>query len=339
MIYIVLFLILFLVTIFICILYKKNKDNFIAPINFITDIPLRRDKLNPVLNTPLVSLKSNLIIHPTIDVLSFFSYSFNKILSPVNQGESCGSCWAIVVTSIISDRIIAKYNGSKKIRLSTQQLLDCYNFPNGCDGENPEDVFKWLIDNKIIMTTEKNLPYQQMYSNIISEKCKKYNEGIMLEPNSLYKIVEYIDNKNFDKKILEKNVENMKKEIILNGPFFATIAVYNDLLTFTENEPYFQTSNNFVGGHAIEIIGYCNPGIDKRKGYIEGYWIVKNSWGKDWPKNPIYPGFFTIKMGRNECGIESRCGSVNPIKDKKITNISNVAITNFDIFKETFLEN
>jgi C1A family cysteine protease len=332
MIYSIILIIIFILILFI--IFFNYKEKYIAPISFISDIPLRKNTINPILNTPLNPLKSNLIIHPDTDILPFFSYSFNKILSPVNQGETCGSCWAIITTNIISDRIIAKYNKSLSIRLSTQQLLDCYNYPNGCDGANPEDVFKWLIDNKFIMTTEQNIPYQQMYSDVIQEKCKKYNDGILLEPNSLYSITEY----NINKNTLKQNIQNMKKDLILNGPFFATIAVYNDLLDFVENEPYYKTSNRFVGGHAIEIIGYCNPGLDKRKGYINGYWIAKNSWGTNWPKNPIYPGFFTIKMGTNECGIESRCGAVNPLPDKKIKDISNVAITNFDIFKETFLK-
>jgi hypothetical protein len=347
MIYFVLFISLILFFFIFFIFYIFNTDKFIAHTNLNSYIPLDDENINPVLNTPLIPLKSNILMHPSNNNISkFFCYDFNKLLSPVDQGNDCGSAWAIIVITIISDRIIIKYDSENteelqhkfriNNRLSTQQLLNCYNYPNGCSGENPEDVFKWLIDNKVILTSENILPYKQFYSNTITEKCKKYSSGIMLENNTLYKIVEYIED-NKDTNILQKNIENMKQELNINGPFFATIDVYSDLIEFIENEPYYKKSNDFVGGHAVEIVGYCDPGIDKRKGYINGYWIVKNSWGIDWPIKPIYPGYFTIRMGKNECGVESRCGAVNPIKDKTIKNMKNIAFFDFNIYSNKFL--
>ena len=36
-------------------------------------------------------------------------------------------------------------------------------------------------------------------------------------------------------------------------------------------------------------------------GYGPSYWLVKNSWGKNWGEN----GFIKIKRGSNTCGIEN----------------------------------
>merc|ERR1712192_125576 len=54
--------------------------------------------------------------------------------------------------------------------------------------------------------------------------------------------------------------------------------------------------------HAILVVGY-------NKTAPEPYWIVKNSWGKNWGQD----GYIHMKMGENNCGLASR--PVYPILD------------------------
>ncbi|OTF71010.1 hypothetical protein BLA29_010020, partial [Euroglyphus maynei] len=56
--------------------------------------------------------------------------------------------------------------------------------------------------------------------------------------------------------------------------------------------------------HAVLVVGY---GIDKKSG--EKYWIVKNSWGKQWGMD----GYFLMRRGTDECGIESLAMAATPI--------------------------
>ena len=57
---------------------------------------------------------------------------------------------------------------------------------------------------------------------------------------------------------------------------------------------YEHKSGSMLGGHAIKLLGWgTENGVD--------YWLVANSWNPDWGDN----GFFKIRRGTDECGIES----------------------------------
>lgn len=59
-----------------------------------------------------------------------------------------------------------------------------------------------------------------------------------------------------------------------------------------------------MGGHAVKIIGWGKE--TKDDGVETEFWIVQNSWGKDWGED----GYFRIAFG--ECGIDSFATSIEP---------------------------
>tara|TARA_B110001452_G_scaffold50504_1_gene38596 strand:- start:2206 stop:2490 length:285 start_codon:yes stop_codon:yes gene_type:complete len=72
--------------------------------------------------------------------------------------------------------------------------------------------------------------------------------------------------------------------------------VFADFMTY-RNGTYFRTKSaqGPRGGHAVKLVGW---GVD-----VQGvdYWIVANSWSPLWGMD----GFFHIRRGTNECGIET----------------------------------
>ena len=65
-------------------------------------------------------------------------------------------------------------------------------------------------------------------------------------------------------------------------------------LMFKFSGVYEHKSGSMLGGHAIKLLGWgTENGVD--------YWLVANSWNPDWGDN----GFFKIRRGTDECGIES----------------------------------
>ena len=92
---------------------------------------------------------------------------------------------------------------------------------------------------------------------------------------------------------ISNNVGQTEQEIMSNGPVEASFDVYEDFLTYRSGV-YRHVSGDYVGGHAIKILGW---GVDKTN---TPYWICANSWNKYWGNN----GYFLILRGHDECGIE-----------------------------------
>lgn len=310
---------------------EKMDKNFLKFTNLQYKFRRKNSFSRPV-NTPLIPPISSYLqveLEPK-NIPSFFVYKQNK-LSPVRDQGSCGSCWAFTVTSVLSDRLTSFTGGDFNKNLSSQQLLQCYDFPNGCKGENPEDVFIWLSKNKFKLTLTENIPYINKNNIEIDGHCKNVHEGIMVKNDSVRSLVKYIEENNYNSEILKQNVMNMKKELIKYGPFFGTIKAYKDLFTHKGNKVYIPKNKTPIGGHAVEIVGFCDQGIDKRSGFETGYWIVKNCWGKNWPKLPLIPGYFCIQMGTNCCGIESRCVVADAdVSDKIRKNKDDITIKNIN---------
>jgi cathepsin B len=262
---------------------------------------------------PLTPFKAPLIKLPKLKVMPKYLLWNPKYLVSVGNQQSCGACWAFAAADVLADRAMIQTGAIFDTNLSVEQLLSCFD-PKGCDGGSPEDAVEWMVENNIVLKSNQAFPFTSG-KGTVSTTCpnKIPGIGVKVKKGSIKSLVTFIKEDKFSTSILKDNITAMKTELVTGGPFYCAMTVYDDFFSFTGNRVYTRSKgSSIVGGHAIEIIGYSDEGQDPRKGFTKAHWICRNSWSQQWPTHSALPGYFAIEMGKNMCGIESRCGLATP---------------------------
>ena len=225
-------------------------------------------------------------------------------LKEIRDQANCGSCWAFGAVEAISDRICIYSNQTDQRRISAQNLITCCTTCGyGCDGGYPAEAWGYWRGY--------GLPTGGLYGD--KNTCQPY----FLPPcdhhvtGSYGPCPETVDTPDCKKDCKDGNdvdyksdlikaksaysvfgEENIRQEIYESGPVEASFDVYEDFLTF-KSGIYHHVAGNYVGGHAIKILGWGVENSVK-------YWLCANSWNNEWGDN----GFFKILRGNNECNIE-----------------------------------
>ena len=254
---------------------------------------------------------------------SYLKYDENKLTEPEDQGV-CASCWSIATTGMLADRISIYTNGAIKERLSNQEMISCWDGHQGegCSvGGIPELAYRFLITQGISL--EKDFPYEQQFTKKIA-KCDKAKIGgrrVFAQRGSAVSLC--IDPYQFDEgsekynNTIRANIENMKRELFLHSIIVGTMMVYEGAYDYDGLSVYTgpKKGEKFIGGHALEILGFCEENVNgDEPGFSGAYWVCKQSWGKEYPaKTPASKGYIYIKMGTNCVGIESRASACLPV--------------------------
>lgn len=201
-----------------------------------------------------------------------------------NQGD-CGSCWAFGASEALSDRFAVVSSNRINVVLSAQQLVDCNTVNDGCNGGWPLKAWQYM--------SEVGLLTVQCYGEYTAKTgtCR-FNGSSITQCPSGYGTPRFYKAENAYS--VKQSVEAIQTEIMTKGPVEADFTVYEDFFSYRSGV-YIHTSGQPVGGHAIKMLGWgrSSEGVD--------YWICANSWGTNWGMD----GFFYIRRGTNECGIES----------------------------------
>lgn len=224
----------------------------------------------------------------------------------IRDQQQCGSCWAFAASEVLSDRFCISSKGKVNVVLSPQDMVSCDSKDFGCQGGYLDKSWDYLVSTGIV--SDDCFPYTAGQGE--SGKCL-LDEGKCIDGSKIkkYKAKNY---KTYN------SVEEIKKDIMKHGPIETGFMVYQDFMSYRSGI-YKKTSDVFLGGHAVKVIGW---GLEKETN--THYWIVANSWGLRWGED----GFFRIEIG-NCCNFESSMIAGSPKLDK-----TQNAGTNFNMLIE-----
>ena len=168
------------------------------------------------------------------------------------------------------------------VPLSEQMLVDCDTYDSACNGGLMEYAFTWLKENGGIMK-QADYTYKGYKSTCRSNPSKYVDMKITgyTKLGSSYSTWSPVD-------------EGQIKEFLYEtGPL--AVAMNADPLSSYTGGIFDKSSSQCPSSginHAVTMVGYGTAsGKD--------YWIVRNSWGKNWGGS----GYFRIVRGTGCCGI------------------------------------
>jgi len=206
-------------------------------------------------------------------------------MKEIRNQKHCGSCWAFGAVEAMSDRQCVHKNEIR--RFSAEDMNSCAKSGSSscgsCQGGYPACAWQYWVQ-----------------TGVVSEDCYYYtagNDSSMRTPVCKYKCTGKPLDWNTDKRKGARTYtvvgeQNMMTELAKNGPMEVAFSVYADFYSY-HSGVYYHKSGGYEGGHAVKLLGYGEQNGMK-------YWLCANSWATTWGDG----GFFKIRRGNNECGIE-----------------------------------
>lgn len=233
-------------------------------------------------------------------------------LTQIRDQGTCGSCWAFGAAEAFSDRACIQSNGNINVAYSTQDILSCCRTCGmGCNGGYLGASWKYFVNNGICTGGLYEGTGCKPYS---IAPCEHHTTGDRPDcsdlPNSKtpactstcvagYTADTYSNDKLYCSDSYSvgsrRDLEAIQTELMTNGPIEVAFTVYEDFMSYTSGV-YYHVSGKSLGGHAVKLLGW---GVDADTQM--DYWLLANSWNDDWGEN----GFFRMRRGTNECGLEN----------------------------------
>lgn len=256
--------------------------------------------------------------------------SFNPIdvwgdyLSKIRDQGKCGACWAMASTGALADRYTIMTLGQFAVNLSAYQMIMCQgtilpdipldetslsqvnlqaHTEGACNGNSLYNAMNFMYSIGLVTDICVNKGEFQKYG-IIPVQDIENPESIQMCQSILgtdydtcldrkkaaryYRIIAGYE--------VDKDIESIKEEIYKWGPVVAGFQVYDNFLNDYDGISIYtgpKKDSMVQGGHAVRIMGWgTENGVD--------FWWIANSWGTNWGRS----GYFKMKMGIKECGLE-----------------------------------
>ena len=187
----------------------------------------------------------------------------NEIVSQ-NKLKPCGSCYAFASIAALESHFFIKTG--KLLKFSEQEIVDCSG-SFGCYGGSEFLSFQYMYENGIGL--DKDYPYKSA-----REKCRR--EEV---PRSKVQIRGYL---------IFTGQDKIKRVLAELGPVVVRVNALPFTFQFYKSGIYDDPLSNATKvNHAVVLVGY---GHDKKTGL--DFWIVRNSWSRNWGEN----GYMKLAM-------------------------------------------
>jgi hypothetical protein len=216
----------------------------------------------------------------------------NWISSPKNQ-MACGSCWAFsMAASYEARKRIAENQPGLVIDLSEQHMVSCW--AGNCNGGGTPTHFNKLRDEGV--PDESCFPYVASAVSC-SSGCSDWTTRVYKAASWVYHIA--------------PQATEIKREIMVNGPVFAFMDVYEDFISYTTGI-YSHIAGNIAGTKAVIIYGWDNA---------NDCWLVVNTWGTNWGETGPggTRGYFRVSISNHNCNFASFIYKIRPVRDYILT--------------------
>jgi len=261
-----------------------------------------------------------------------------KVIGDIRDQSMCGCCWAFAGAEAGSDRMCIATQGRLKVSLSAQDA--CFNgggmMSQGCDGgmiaapwkylQKPSSAVQFHAHGIVSgggfegseafgsgLCSDFSMPHCHHHGPIGNDPypeegtadcpvqitpsgpttCDSTAQG----PHNNFQADKYF----FHGSILSfSGEEQIQQALMAGGPMSVAFTVYEDFELYGSGI-YHHVTGEQAGGHAVKLVGF---------GEDEGvkYWRIANSWNPYWGEE----GYFRIRRGVDECGIEDTGMAAHP---------------------------
>jgi len=200
------------------------------------------------------------------------------VVTPVKGQGRCGSCWDFSAVGVV-ESAHAMVSGDLK-NLSEQEILDCDFYDGGCRGGWPNRAFKYMSQFKQSgLCSGSSYPYVAKKS---SDECAVMSDTCTVVSNTTVTAHGMLPRSKFG---LLLGINLSPVSVALNASSRAFQFYKRGIVTNC-----YSTRIN----HAVIAVGYSTD---------EGYFLLKNSWGKRWGDK----GYIKLSMHSpsrfGQCGV------------------------------------